>query len=343
MIVKFLTPELYTLWDEYVLNHVQATPYHLTVWKDIIESYFGKETKYLFVETDGQIKAVLPMAHFSSRLFGNRLVSMPHVNYGGLLCSDEESARLLLQKAAEILSAKGADLVELRHKDNIFPDLPSYQNKVTFELELDSTVEAFSGRFKAKLRSQIKRPQKEGMYARSGHQELLKDFYYVFSRNMRDLGTPVYGRDFFITMLTRLGNSARIVTVYTADHQPAAAAFLIGFREVLEIPWASALRKYNHLSPNMLLYWECMTYGIESGYKLFDFGRGTIDGGTYKFKKQWGGTERQLYWHYILPENTALPGSNKENPKFSLAIKIWQKLPLAITKLLGPAIVKNIP
>jgi len=343
MVVKSLTPELYSLWDEYVLKHPQATPYHLTVWKDLIESYFRKETIYLFVESAGEIRAVLPLAHFSSRLFGNRLVSMPHVNYGGLLSLDPESSELILQKAAEILADKGAEMVELRHKDNLLPKLPSYQNKVTFELELDTSVEEFSGRFKAKLRSQIKRPQKEGMYGRSGHQELLNDFYYVFSRNMRDLGTPVYGRDFFSAMLNHLGNSARIVMIYTTNHKPAAAAFLIGFRETLEIPWASSLRKFNHLSPNMLLYWECMTFGIENRYKLFDFGRGTVDGGTYKFKKQWGGTERQLYWHYLLPENASPPAPNKENPKFNAAIKIWQKLPLTITRLFGPGIVKNIP
>ena len=45
-----------------------------------------------------------------------------------------------------------------------------------------------------KVRNQVRKGQKSGAQVVWGGEELLSEFYAVFSRNMRDLGTPVYGR-----------------------------------------------------------------------------------------------------------------------------------------------------
>jgi FemAB-related protein (PEP-CTERM system-associated) len=233
--------------------------------------------------------------------------------------------------------------VELRMLKDAEFDLPQRSNKVTFILDLPEDAEALMKSFKAKLRSQIRRPLKEDMFAKVGAEDLLTDFYYVFTRNMRDLGTPVYHKNFFGTILGELAGQAKIVMVYTAERQPVAAAFIIGFKDTMEIPWASSLRQYNRFSPNMLLYWEVLSEAIRSGYKKFDFGRGTKDGGTHRFKKQWGGEEVELHWYYLLASGEQLPEVNKENPKYAMAIKVWQKLPLFVTKFAGPSIVKHLP
>jgi uncharacterized protein (DUF927 family) len=51
----------------------------------------------------------------------------------------------------------------------------------------------------------------------------------------------------------------------------------------------------------------------------------------------------QLYWQYLLGEGREMPELNTKNPKFELAIKAWKRLPVSVTKILGPRIVKNIP
>jgi hypothetical protein len=38
-----------------------------------------------------------------------------------------------------------------------------------------------------------------------------------------------------------------------------------------------------------------------------------------------------------------MPELNPMNPKFSLLIKTWQQLPVGLTKLIGPMVVKHIP
>lgn len=48
-------------------------------------------------------------------------------------------------------------------------------------------------------------------------------------------------------------------------------------------------------------------------------------------------------WHYWLRNGGSLPELNPHNPKYELAIKFWQKLPVWLTKIIGPSIVKNMP
>jgi serine/alanine adding enzyme len=130
--------------------------------------------------------------------------------------------------------------------------------------------------------------------------------------------------------------------IRVAGH-PAAAAFLLQGPQRMEIPWASSLRTYNRIGVNMLLYWEALKFSIARGCRVFDFGRSSIGSGTYRFKQQWGAQPRQLYWHYWLRTGNQPPALNPDNPRFRLAIRMWQRLPLAIANRLGPPIVRNLP
>jgi FemAB-related protein (PEP-CTERM system-associated) len=176
----------------------------------------------------------------------------------------------------------------------------------------------------------------------AGHLELLPDFYRVFARNMRDLGTPVYASGFFRAILAGLGDAAELVVVYVGA-EPAAAGFLVHHRDRTEIPWASSLREWNRIGVNMQLYWSVLKSAIGRGSRQFDFGRSTVDAGTYRFKAQWGAKPRPLYWHYWLQDGRPLPGLNPANPKYALAIRAWQRLPLWLANVVGPPIVRRLP
>ena len=93
----------------------------------------------------------------------------------------------------------------------------------------------------------------------------------------------------------------------------------------------------------MFLYWSALELTCERGYRLFDFGRSTPGEGTYRFKEQWGAKPVQLYWHYWMKKDGPIPELNPKNPKYRMAIKIWKKLPVGLTRLIGPEIVKNLP
>jgi len=330
-------------WDAYVIGHARASGYHLMAWRRVIERVFGHRTFYLAARDEqGQIRGVLPLVCLSSRLFGRFLVSLPFVNYGGVLADDAASQRALLERAIDLAKELKVDHVELRHEQVTGLQWPDKQHKVSMRIQLSEEFDALWKTFPAKLRSQIRRAEKEGMTFRLGRDDALEDFYAVFSRNMRDLGTPVYGKTFFAEILESFPESSRIGVVYLKD-QPVAAGFLYGFRRVLEIPWASSDRRYNRLAPNMLLYSSVLKYGCEQGFRVFDFGRSTPGGGTYSFKEQWGAEPVQLHWHYWLANGGPLPDLSPSNTKFKWAISLWQRLPLFVSEHLGPSIVKFIP
>ncbi|MEO5957336.1 MAG: FemAB family XrtA/PEP-CTERM system-associated protein [Nitrospiraceae bacterium] len=330
-------------WDRYVEGHPEATGYHSTGWRHLITEAFGHPTFY-FMAKDGQgeVRGILPLVFLKSPLFGQFLVSLPYVNYGGLIADGPEVQAALLGVASDKAKELGASHIELRHTGG--PELawPKKDHKVSMRLDLPSRFEDLMKAFPPKLRSQVRRGEKEGMTVHVGGLEMLDDFYRVFSRNMRDLGTPVYRKDFFAAILTTFPKAATVVIV-RYEGNPVATGFLYGFRHTVEIPWASSDRRYARFAPNMFLYGAVLKYACEQGYRCFDFGRSSKESGTYRFKEQWGAKPVQLHWYYWLRAGGQLPELNPQNPKYALAIRLWQQLPIPVTTLVGPMIAKYLP
>lgn len=339
--IKLLETER-DLWADYISEAPDSVSYHQIGWKEIIEKSFGHKTYYLMAVGGKKIKGVLPLAHLRSRLFGNFLVSLPFLNYAGIIADNENIAGRLLKYGIGLAEQLGVEFMELRHLGHKLPLVSTKTHKVTMVLDLDRDTASQWKAFNAKLRNQIRKAEKSGLRIRIGGSEEVREFYNVFCRNMRDLGTPVYGVTFFENVLDRLSESARIFRVTTED-MTIAAGICVWFKDTLEMPWASSLKTYRRFCPNNLLYWEAIKFAIENGFRRFDFGRSTPGEGTYKFKEQWGAKPTQLYWQYWSRNGSAVADLSPKNPRFSLAIRTWQKLPVSLTKILGPKIVRSIP
>ncbi len=214
-------------------------------------------------------------------------------------------------------------------------------HKARMLLKLPESSKTLMKSFKSKLRSQIKKPLKEGLTAKIGRFDELEQFYRVFATNMRDLGSPVHSKNLMWNVLKEFGDEAKIVVIYKGA-QPLACSLVVGFKGMLENPWASALREYSRLSPNMLLYWTMLEYACDNGYSYFDFGRSSPNEGTYKFKTQWGARPTTLNWHYISLNGQVAVAEDSEKSKFNKAIQYWQKLPVPVTRVIGPRIRKYI-
>jgi FemAB-related protein (PEP-CTERM system-associated) len=328
-------------WDAWVAAHPRATIYHGSAIRRVIEDSFGHAPHYLAVRDDsGRIQGLLPLIEMQSRLFGHFLVSMPFFNYGGLLADSIAARDRLVAAAAERARALDVEHVEYRH---CFDELalPARSEKVAMLRPLPKSADRLWADIGSKVRAQVNKARKHGLSTRTGREELLDDFYRVFARNMRDLGTPVYGIALFRNML-RHCESSYLVMVYR-NGLPVSGGFLLGWRNTLEIPWASTLRSANRFDANMLLYWTVLESAIERGYEVFDFGRSSRNSNTLRFKKQWGARPQPLYWHYWLPEGRELPSLNPNNPKFRLMVAAWKRLPVPLARLIGPAVVSKIP
>ncbi|MGX5172726.1 FemAB family XrtA/PEP-CTERM system-associated protein [Aliikangiella sp. IMCC44653] len=331
-----------TVWSEFVTSH-EVSFYHDVRWKKLIEEVFGHQTYYLYAKNaEQQVVGILPLVRMKTLLFGNYLVSLPFFNYAGIIATSVEAQNFLIAEAEKLKQELGCSHVELRATDKQNCDLPVREDKVTMLLQLPKTADELWSDIGAKRRAQVKRPIREGVSFKVGGAELIDDFYSVFSINMRDLGTPVYAKKLFESIFKYFPKEAKIAIV-ELNGEAVATGFLLDNNGKVEIPWASTLRKVNRIGVNMFLYWNILKDSIESGAEQFDFGRSSKDSGTLKFKKQWGAQQVPLYWYYMLPENEPVPVMNHSNPKYQIAINLWQKLPLKITQLVGPHIVRGLP
>jgi FemAB-related protein (PEP-CTERM system-associated) len=329
-------------WDRFVESHSNASVYHLWDWRRVFEEAFRHRTEYLAAIRNGDIAGVLPLVIFDSWAFGRFAVSLPFVNYGGVLARDEQAARALLDHATQLARRRGWSHVELRHRAPVFSELPAKRHKVAMELTLPATKETAWGALDRKVRNQIRKAQKSGLVADIGGSELLDTFYDIFARNMRDLGTPVYPAGFFSGPLRQFPDRIRIVVVRKGN-QPVAAAFTSRFRNTIEVPSASSLREFRPLCPNHLLYWTIIEHAIEQGLRVLDFGRSTPGEGTFAFKQQWGAQGDPLCWEYRLFSGASLPDRSPANQKFAPAIALWKRLPVGLATFIGPQIVRSLP
>ncbi len=342
-----ITTHLYnedgTEWDVFVNSHHEATNYHQHSWRKVIEKSFGHRTLYLAAtNSNNEICGVLPYVHMKSRMFGNSVISLPFFNYGGMLSAEDSVTDSLLNTSRKLLNETGVDYIELRHLKMFDDIVATKQHKVTMILTLENNVDKQWIALDAKVRNQVRKAEKSGLKAVVGCAELLDGFYEVFCRNMRDLGTPVYSRNFFGNVLAEFPDSTRILSIIK-DGRTIASGLMTWYKDTMEVPWASSNRDFRELCPNNILYWEAIRFAIGIGAHKFDFGRSTPGEGTYNFKKQWGAMPVQLYWQYLLHNGVTLPEINPKNPRFHFAIQAWQRLPLAIANLFGPHIVRYIP
>jgi FemAB-related protein (PEP-CTERM system-associated) len=313
-------------------------------WLGIFNRALGHDVYAVEAVAGGCTVGFLPLAHVSSLLFGRFLVSLPYLNSNGALAHSAEVRAALVSRAVKLADELGAKHLELRHEDPVpHPALnATIRSKVHMRLALPASGELLWKGFDPKVRNQIRKGEKGAFAVAWGGAELLAPFYDVLAENMRDLGSPVYGRELFASILEAFPGDAELCVVRDAA-RPVAAALLLHGWGVTEVPTASSLKDMNPTNVNMLMYHHLLRRAVERGQAVFDFGRSTTEGSTFRFKKQWGAEPHGAAWQYAVPDGGAAGEMRPDNPKYALAIRVWQRLPVALTRRLGPLIVRVIP
>lgn len=331
--------------ERFVAAHPQATIYHRPVFARIIRRAAGLAVA-TFIARDGAgaVAGVLPVALTRSVLFGTYATSLPFVNYGGVLAATPEAARMLLGAAWLWASVRGARHLVLRHSEDRPLDLPATRGKETLTLALPPRDPgALWKAIGSKTRNLVRKAQGAGVVATTEPANALGAFHAVFSENMRDLGTPALGEAFFRAILDELGGAAELHLV-RIGRRAVGGAITIRFRDRVEVPWASCLRRSNAAAANMQLYWHMLERAAASGARVFDFGRSTPGSGPYRFKLQWGARPEPLPWYFVAPDGRAPTGDlSPTNPRFALAIRLWKRLPVGIARVIGAHLTTSLP
>jgi len=313
----------------------------MPVWTSMVEKALGHRGYYLFARDQDGICGVLPLTHVRSKLFGNRMVSQAFSDYGGPLVSVADALGPLYGRAIEIAGQEGCTSVEFRCLTPLPYDLQLRTDKVAVCLPLLSDPEEVWGNLGHKTRNRIRKAEREGFSVTSGGQELLDEFYRVWTIRMHQLGTPCYSHKLFAGIMEAFPSESRVF-VATLRGVTAAVLFVCEFGGWAQSCWGTALREYDSAGPNYILNWAAMEYYCRQGCKWFDFGRSTMGSSQYEFKRRWGGTPTQLYYQYWTAPGHKLAAVRPDNPRYARLVNVWKRLPLSVTRVAGPIISRGL-
>jgi FemAB-related protein (PEP-CTERM system-associated) len=329
-------------WDRFVLAHPHGSPFHLMAWKRTIEQTFGYVPHYLVATGDGRIQGVLPLFLIQNWLMGKVLISSPFAVYGGILAESGEARQALCAEARGLGERLQVQHVELRNAwEEQTTGLPRLDRYVTFTQSIGPDEKAILESIPRKTRAAVRKALKNDLAFRREFSDA-STFEDLYSRNLRKLGTPCFPPSYFEALLKNFRDMVDIREVRSGENT-VAAVLSFYFRDQILPYYGASDPLYNAIQPNNFMYFELMRWGGQNDYRLFDFGRSKRVKGSYDFKSHWGMAERELPYELILIKRRKMPNFTPVNHVFRLPILCWQRLPLAVTRLLGPRLIRFVP
>ncbi|WP_431064392.1 FemAB family XrtA/PEP-CTERM system-associated protein [Methylotuvimicrobium sp.] len=337
--LKLLDSDNYKKWDAFVEQQADATFFHLSGWKDVIERAFGHETYFYYIEKKGKVTGILPLARIKSALFGHALCSLSFCVYGGIVAEDDDSYAMLDQEACRLAGELNVDYLEMRNQVQKSPERPYKELYVTFRKTLDPDPEKNMLAIPRKQRAMIRKGINAGLV--SVIDQDIERFYQAYSESVRNLGTPVFSKKYFQILQDIFKDQCEILTV-EKDGQLIASVMSFYFKDEILPYYGGGIDQARSVQGNDFMYWEVMRRAVDKGVKIFDYGRSKVGTGSYRFKKHWGFEPEPLFYEFHLVKADRLPDINPLNPKYRLFIEAWKRLPLPISRFVGPWLSKDL-
>ncbi len=339
--VSLLQPGEEGLWDRFVQNAPDAGFFHLLGWKNVVERTYGHRTHYLIARAGEEVRGVLPLFILQNRFFGTHVSSPP----GAISALDEAAGRALLDAAMALAEEVDADDLLLSASTRVWDgDLITIQRHCTQRIALPDKSESLWKTVSRHKRKNINKAERSGVTATIGGEEQLDFFYEVFAQNLRDLGTPVFAKSLVQNIFREFPDQTHIV-VTEVEGKPVGALLFFTWKELIHAQWAATFREFRDFRPNDMLYWAMLKWGCENGYRVCDTGRSQWGSGNFKFKELWGAEPVPLYYQSFMRRGTSVPDFElkvERDFKFRFIVQSWQRLPVPVTRLVGPYLRKNL-
>lgn len=340
VIASVLEPGEEPAWDAFVREQPSSTFFHLSGWRRVIERAFRHRTFYLLARRRGNVCGILPLTQVCSLLFGNSLISNAFCMHGGPVAADEGTINVLRAEAIRIARELSVGHIEFRSAGIV---------EAPWEVRSDLYA-TFRRAIAPDASSNLKAiPRKQRAVVRKGISNGLRievdpgveRLHGIYSESVRRLGTPVFSIRYFRLLKEEFGEECDILTVLKGA-KPIASVMSFYFRDEVLPYYGGGTQEARLLAANDFMYWEVMRRACERGLRQFDFGRSKVGTGSYDFKRNWGFEPTPLSYAYLSVNGRNIPDVNPLNPRYKIAIDLWRRLPLSITKLVGPSIVRSI-
>ena len=327
-------------WDGFVQSHAEGTFFHRSGWHGIFRDIFRLTPRYLIAERGSDIVGILPLVYQRSALFGNALIAAPFCVEGGPIASDEQVASALVSAALSIQAQTASPYVEFRSRR-------AKQAGWAVRKDLYAT---FSGSLSADDKENLLAiPRKQRAVVRKTLESKLvsevsdgvDDVFRVYAESVRNLGTPVFAKRYFAALKKAFGADCDAVVIRD-DGEPVSAVLNFYHKDTVLPYYGGGTAGARRTGANDFLYWEVMRRAAQRGYRRFDFGRSKAGTGAFAFKKNWGFAPEWLEYEYHFLAGQTMPDKNPLNPKYSLFIAAWKRLPLPVANFIGPWIIRGL-
>ena len=342
-------------WNEYVRKNSHSHVYHLWEWGDLLCRTYNYDRHYWAVKKGDEIIGVFPCLFVRSLIFGQRLISLPFVEYAGPILKnkmDSATSRVvltqLLDSTLKLSKKLRADYTEIRHPQISLASLlqpvgfEPVQRHVTFNIDLTKEESGLWAQLDKKCRNSLRKAMRSGIDVEEVDSNNLEQYYYLYLQSQKRLGSPPNSFDFFQNLYDAFKPGGYLkMTLAVYDSKPIAGVIVLCFREKLYWFGNVTNRKYVHLNPTNLLLWRMIQCGIENSFSVFDLGETRKeDIGIYHFKSGWGGNETNLEDYIFFRRRVELPNPRKR--KYILLSKLWSKMPEVMARRIGPRLIGGI-
>jgi len=322
------------------MSHANGTFFHLSKWRHVLQQGLGHKTWYYIAEQNGEITGILPTGQIKSLLFGNSLISTPFSVYGGILSSSAEAATALENAAIDLANKLDVDFLEFRNQHAPQSGWQSKDLYVTFRKQISDNEDENMLAIPRKQRAMVRKGIKAGLH--SSIENNIENFFSAYSESVRNLGTPVFPKRYFQTIVDVFGDAVEILTVKSKENELVASVLSFYYKDEVLPYYGGGTALARNLKGNDFMYWDLMCHAAKKGVRVFDYGRSKKGTGSYSFKKNWGFEPVDMSYSYHLIKAKEIPEINPLNPKYQMFIKMWRKLPLAVANQLGPFIARNL-
>ena len=327
-------------WDAFVAFCPDATFFHQSAWKDLIEKVFRHRAHFLFAQRDGEIVGVLPLVESKSFLFGHAVTSLPFAVYGGCAATDAPAISALHRAAVTLARDLNAAHLELRNRERREPSWPEQDLYVTFRKVLKADVEANMNDIPRKQRAMVRKGLKNGLT--SEIDPTIDRFFDLYADNVHRHGTPPLPKRWFSELKAAFGDRCEVLIVVDGAGVPVSGVMSFYFRDEVLPFYAGDTVAARDLAANDVKYWELMRRACERGVRVFDYGRSKRGTGSYDFKKNWGFDPVPLHYEFNLYTADAVPQNNPLNPKYQALIRVWRRLPRFLVNTVGPRLARHL-
>ena len=344
IVIDALTADTCDKWDAYVQFARDGLPLHLSGWRQVMQKTYGYETRYLMARSGHRIVGVLPLFLVPSRLTGKRAMTMP----GGLCADNDAAAVSLLENGFQVAVSGGVDqLLVQDSRQNWRDNWQTESRHVYWLVNLGASEEDLWQGLDGNIRRQVRKAKRNNLEIEVGRDEtLVEPFYSMFSQFTHQAGTPVFSRAFLQNVVDTFPGGYNIALV-RHEEQPIAGYFQVEMGDTVYGMWGAALSSTLKLRPAYLALWEIMRDAVNNGFTYLDMGRSPTEGNASKFKGQWGGKSSPVYQTIIMSneneQSSSMTSQVQSDERFQLFMQIWPRLPLSLTRYLGPKLRWHIP